>query len=83
MEKKSFSERISDKFHTLKPEAAPQKDLLNNALAADEHEKRQGILNRMHSLRQTLCRVNCKPLLHRPSCKAMKKDIEYLKEIIL
>jgi hypothetical protein len=48
-----------------------------------EAEKRVQILNRMHNLRKTLCRANCKALLHRPACKAMKKDIEYLKEIIL
>ena len=51
--------------------------------AAYEFEVRQGIINRMHGLRQTLCRVNCKPSLHRPACKDMKKDIETLKEIIL
>ncbi len=43
----------------------------------------EGILNRMHALRKTLCRVNCKALLHRPACMAMKKDIEYLKEVLL
>jgi hypothetical protein len=51
--------------------------------AAYEFELRQGIINRMHGLRAILCRVNCNPSLHRPACKAMKKDIEYLKEIIL
>jgi len=54
----------------------------NDAAYKLEVEKRLGILNRMHALRKTLCNVNCKPLLHRPACKAMKKDIEYLKEII-
>jgi hypothetical protein len=83
MEKKPLSQVIADKFRFLKPEAEEAKDLLPKALAADEHEKRQGILTRMHVLRQMLCRVNCKASLHRPACKAMKKDIEALKEIIL
>ncbi len=82
MEQKSLTQRIADKFKGLKPEAEPVKDLVPQALAMDEHEKREGIINRMHSLRQMLCRVNCKASLHRPACKSMKKDIEYLKEII-
>lgn len=48
--------------------------------AAAEYEKVKGILDRLHNLRAALCRVNCKPLMHRPACKTMKKDIEYLKE---
>jgi phage gp29-like protein len=83
MEKKSFSQIIAEKFQFLKPEAEEAKDEVQKALAADEYEKRQGILTRMHGLRQMLCRVNCKASTHRPACKAMKKDIERLKEIIL
>lgn len=48
-----------------------------------EAKKRVQILNRMHNLRKQLCHANCKALMHRPACKAMKKDIEYLKEILI
>jgi len=83
MEKKSLTQWVADKFHGLKPEAEPVKDPRSMAEAIEERERRDGIINRMHGLRQMLCRVNCKASLHRPACKAMKKDIEYLKEIIL
>ncbi len=51
--------------------------------AAKDYEDFKGILDRLHTLRVTLCRVNCKPLLHRPACKSMKKDVEKLKEKLL
>lgn len=82
MEKKSLAQWVADKFHGLKPEAELVKDPRAVALALDEHEKREGIINRMHGLRQNLCRVNCRPSLHSNACKSMKKDIEYLKEVI-
>jgi hypothetical protein len=51
--------------------------------AAKEYEEAKAILDRLHNLRAALCRVNCKPLMHRPACKTMKKDIERLKEMAL
>lgn len=48
-----------------------------------EAQKRVDILNRMHNLRKHLCRANCRALKHSEACKWMKKDIEFLKELLI
>lgn len=48
-----------------------------------EYETRKSIILRMHHLRKSLCKMNCRASNHTGACKAMKKDIEHLEGIIL
>lgn len=65
------------------PEPVTEARLGTSEAEVKEYENRKSIMLRMHHLRTTLCRMNCKASNHRPACKAMKKDIEHLEKVIL